>query len=380
MVLAVAVLALGLLAAVVPFFTSRLGRASGYPLAAGFVAVGVLLGTQVPAVLRGEPVEGEWTWLPSLGVSLSLRLDGLSLLFCMLVLGVGALIMAYCARYLKPDDRHTRWYVLLTLFGVAMLGLLLAADLVVLFAFWELTTVTSFLLIGTAGPTAGRPAARALLVTGSGGLALLLAVVMVGVAAGTTDIATITANPQLVLGSPLAGPIGALVIVAAITKSAQLPFHFWLPDAMIAITPVSAYLHAATMVKAGVYLLMRFTPLYAGQPAWAAGVEVRLSGQASAFADPVTATEGPDGMYAEILSNAPRLRFAVEQLAREHGEAASEIAALGAVMDEVDGTDQETIERVRARGTDLLATLLRHRQRGADLVFEAYAQDIGGCD
>lgn len=268
MILAFAVLALGLLAALTPTLTVRFGRDAGYPLAVGYVAVGALLVTQMPAVLRGDPVTGEWTWLPGLGVPFSLRLDGLSLLFSLLVLGVGALIMAYCARYLTPGQRHTRWYVLLTLFGGSMLGLLLAADLVVLYVFWELTTVTSFMLIGTAGPTARRPAVRALVVTLAGGLALLVAVVLVWVAAGTTHINTLVTNPQLVLDSPLAAPIGALVVAAALTKSAQLPLHFWLPDAMIAITPVSAYLHAAAMVKAGVYLLLRLTPLYAGHSAW----------------------------------------------------------------------------------------------------------------
>jgi multicomponent Na+:H+ antiporter subunit A len=267
-VLALALLALGLLAALVPALTPRLGRDTGYVLAAGFLGVGALLVAEMPGVLRGDVVEVAWQWLPSLDVAAALRLDGLSMLFALLVLGVGALIMAYCARYLEAGRPHTRWYVLLTLFGAAMLGLLLADDLVLLFAFWELTTVTSFLLISTTGPDAGPPATRALLVTGGGGLALLAAVVLVGTTAGTTDLTAILAEPEVVLESPLAGPIALLVIVAAITKSAQLPFHFWLPDAMVAITPVSAYLHAATMVKAGVYLLMRFSPLFADQPAW----------------------------------------------------------------------------------------------------------------
>lgn len=270
MVLALALLALGLLAALVPALTARLGRNTGYVLAVGFLGVGALFAVQLPAVVRGDVVELAWPWLPSLNVVASLRLDGLSLLFSLLVLGVGALIMAYCARYLEEDARHTRWYSLLTLFGAAMLGLLLAADLVLLFAFWELTTVISFLLISTTGPDAGRPASRALLVTGGGGLALLAVVVLTSTAAGTTDLSAILADPAVVLDSPHAGPIAFLVIIAAITKSAQLPFHFWLPDAMVAITPVSAYLHAATMVKAGVYLLMRFSPVFAGQPAWTA--------------------------------------------------------------------------------------------------------------
>ena len=270
MVLGVALLGLGLLAALTPVLTARLGRDAGYVFAAGFLVIGGILGTQVPVVLSGGSVSIAVSWLPSFGVSAALRLDGLSLLFSLLVVGVGALIMAYCARYLDPVGGHTRWYVLLTLFGMAMLGLLFADDLVLLFAFWELTTVCSFLLISTTGPEAGRPASRALLVTGSGGLALLGAVVLVGVATGTTSLSALLADPQQLLDSPLVWPVGALVIVAAITKSAQIPFHFWLPDAMVAITPVSAYLHAATMVKAGLYLLMRFTPIYAGETMWTA--------------------------------------------------------------------------------------------------------------
>lgn len=259
---------MGVLALLAPLLERLLGRNAGYPLAAGFLAVAVLLATQAPTVLAGRPETASWRWIPALGVSFSLRLDGLASLFCLLVLGVGALIMAYCPRYLPRGGRHGYIYFLLTLFGGVMLGLVLAADLVLLLVFWELTTVLSFLLISAAGSKGARPAVRALLVTGMGGLALLGAVVLLAVITGSTDLATVLATRQRVLASPLAPAVAGLLLVAAFTKSAQVPFNFWLPGAMVAITPVSAYLHAATMVKAGVYLLLRFSTVFAGQPDW----------------------------------------------------------------------------------------------------------------
>jgi multicomponent Na+:H+ antiporter subunit A len=255
------------LALVVPALSRWYGRDAGYFMAAGFVLLGVVLTPSVAAALRGEAVEGSVSWLPALDVSATLRLDGLASLFALLVIGVGALIFAYCPRYLH-GDQHARTYILLTVFAAAMLGLVLAADLVLLFVFWELTTISSFFLIGGTGAKSAQPAMRALIITASGGLALLVAVVLMAVAAGTTYLPHILENPHLILDSPLAWPVGALVVLAAFTKSAQLPFQSWLPGAMVAITPVSAYLHAATMVKAGIYLLMRFTPLYGEEPAW----------------------------------------------------------------------------------------------------------------
>ncbi len=269
MLLVLALCAMLGMALAVPPAVRRLGARTGYLLAVGFLVVGLGLATAAPTVLAGSAVTTTWEWLPALGVSFALRLDGLAALFCLIVLGVGALIMAYCPRYLPVDGPQGSVYGLLTLFATAMLGLVLAADVVLLYVFWELTTICSFFLIKTAGSRAGPPATRALLVTAAGGLALLAAVVLLVVATGTTDLAVILADPDAVLSSPLAGPIGALVLLAAFTKSAQLPFQFWLPGAMVAMTPISAYLHAATMVKAGIYLLMRFTPLFAGQPAWA---------------------------------------------------------------------------------------------------------------
>jgi len=268
MVLLVALALMGGLALAAPLLSRWLGRDAGYALAAGFAVVAATLSTVSPVVLAGDIVSVSWEWIPSLGVSFVLRMDGLSALFCVLVLGVGALIMAYSARYLPEGGPHGAVYCLITAFGGAMLGLVLAGDLVLLYVFWELTTVVSFLLIGMSGGKGARPAVRALLVTATGGLALLGAVVLLIAVLGSSDLAVVLGSRPEVLSSPLGPVIGALVIVAAFTKSGQVPFHFWLPGAMVAITPVSAYLHAATMVKAGIYLLMRFSTLFAGEPGW----------------------------------------------------------------------------------------------------------------
>lgn len=270
MILAVVLAALMATALAAPALAARLGRNAGYPIAAAFLLIGTPLAMQAPHVLDGGTVSVSWTWMPSIGVSFHLHLDGLSLLFSTLILGVGALIMAYCPRYLGTSEQHQRLYLLLTLFAMSMLGLVLARDLVLLFLFWELTTLSSFLLIGGAGRTAVQPAARALVITASGGLALLAAAVLIAIEAGTTDMSVIMADPTVLTNSPYAPAIALLLILAAFTKSAQIPFHFWLPDAMVAITPVSAYLHAATLVKGGIYLLMRFSPTFADMTMWTA--------------------------------------------------------------------------------------------------------------
>ncbi|WP_224274253.1 hydrogen gas-evolving membrane-bound hydrogenase subunit E [Nocardioides lacusdianchii] len=263
--------ALTVLAVLAPLLARLgLGRELGYVFAAGFAGVAILIAFHVPQILDGGTVETSMDWLPSLGVSFALRLNGLSSLFALMVLGVGALIMAYCPRYLSSHDPHGAIYGLLTLFAAAMLGLVLAADVVLLFVFWEATTYCSFLLLGLAGGRATRPARRALLITAAGGLALLVAVVLLTVVTGSTAISDILADREVILASPLALPIGALIAFAAFTKSAQVPLHFWLPGAMVAMTPVSAFLHAATMVKAGVYLLMLVSPIFSGVPAWSA--------------------------------------------------------------------------------------------------------------
>lgn len=257
-----------LAAAAVPLVAPRLGRRTGYPLAAVFLAAAALVLLGAPDVMAGRVVEVSRPWVPALDVDFTLRLNGLALLFAILVLGVGALIMSYAPQYLSDDYDHARLYGILTLFAAGMLGLVLAGDVVVLLVMWELTTLCSFLLVGGRGTVGARPATQALVVTGAGGLALLGAVVLLAVRTGTTDVTAILATAPQVLSSRELAVVGLLVILAAFTKSAQLPFHFWLPGAMVAITPVSAYLHAATLVKGGIYLLLLFSPLFAQNPAW----------------------------------------------------------------------------------------------------------------
>ena len=237
----------------------RWGRNAGYPIAALFLlALGLVL-RDAPEVLAGGTATGEWMWIESFDIALRLHLDGLSLVFTVLALGVGALIMSYCARYLSEEYDHGRLYMLLSLFATAMLGMVLSADIITLFVFFEITTLCSFFLIGAQGLHQARPATRAFVITASGGLALLTAVLLLWHVTGTTNLTEILDDAGTVTSSPYAPWIGGLIIYAAMTKSAQFPFHFWLPDAMVALTPVSAYLHAATLVKAGIYVLMRFS-------------------------------------------------------------------------------------------------------------------------
>ncbi len=267
--LSIALVGMFVLAGLAPLLARRLQRDTGYVLAVGFAAAATLIGLQIPAVLSGEPVSVSLPWVPAAGIRFTLVLDGLGLLFALLVCSVGSLVMAYSARYFKVGGSPGRLYGLLTLFAASMLGLVVAGDLILLFIFWELTSITSFFLIGGEGsPAAAKGATRALLVTGLGGLALLAGLILLGIAAGSFDLTAILADPGPVTAHPLAGAAMALVIVGCFTKSAQVPFHFWLPGAMVAPTPVSTYLHAATMVKAGIYLLARLSPVFGGEPAW----------------------------------------------------------------------------------------------------------------
>ncbi len=270
MTLLVALAVLAGMAVAAPLLARRLGRRTGYVLAAGFLAVSALLLSELGVVLDGGAPEWSTDWLPSLGVSLALRLDGVSMVFALVALGVGALVMAYCPSYLGDAEARGPVYPLLTAFALAMVGLVMADDLVLLYVSWELTTLCSFALVSTAGAKAAGPGRQALVITVAGGLALLVAVVLLITVTGTSRLSAVLAEPAVVLDSPLALPIAGLVAFAAFTKSAQLPLHFWLPGAMVAMTPVSAYLHAATMVKAGIYLLIRVSPLFAGEAAWSA--------------------------------------------------------------------------------------------------------------
>ena len=216
------------------------------------------------------PITVSVPWVPSLGLSLSFRFDGLSVLFATLITGIGTLVVLYAARYLEQHPHAGRFQVSFFAFMGSMLGVVLSDNLIALFVFWELTGFTSYLLIGFEHERqeARRAALQALLVTGAGGLALLAAAVMLWQAGGSVSLSTLLANGTAIVGHAMYGPIVGLVLLAAFTKSAQFPFHFWLPNAMQAPTPVSAYLHSATMVKAGVYLVARMTPLLGGSLLW----------------------------------------------------------------------------------------------------------------
>ena len=232
-------------------------------------ALFVLFAGYVPEIAAGGTVRPIWDWIPSLNIALSFHIDGLSLMFALLITGIGSLVMLYSARYLAGHPQFARFSLYLFSFMLSMLGLVLADNVLALFVFWELTIFTSYLLIGFshADPKSRRNALQALLVTAAGGLALLAGFILLGFATGTYELSEINAAGTL-SDNPLYTPILILVLLGAFTKSAQVPFHFWLPNAMAAPTPVSAYLHSATMVKGGVYLLARMHPSLSGTDAW----------------------------------------------------------------------------------------------------------------
>jgi multicomponent Na+:H+ antiporter subunit A len=295
------------LAAVMPLATRWLDRDAGYLGAAVLGGVAVWLGSAGPDVLAGDHLTAAVAWLPSVGVELAFRLDALGLLFAVIVLGIGAAVLAYSARYFAPGSPATARYLsLLTFFAGSMLGLVLADDVIVLFAFWELTSVSSFFLIGGLGE-GKQGATRAFLVTGLGGLALLAGLILTSQAAGTSSLGAIVADPAAVTGASFAPAIVVLLLLGAATKSAQFPFHFWLPGAMVAPTPVSTYLHAATMVKAGIYLLFRFTPVFAGVPLWR--VTLVLLGLSTAVFAAVVATKQQDLKALLAYSTVSQLGF-----------------------------------------------------------------------
>ncbi|HEX4852784.1 monovalent cation/H+ antiporter subunit A [Arenimonas sp.] len=226
----------------------------------------VLLALLTPPVLSGEGVRSLTEWVPTLGLAVSLRLDGLAWMFAGLVLAIGGLIVLYARYYLSEEDSMPRFFCFLLLFMGSMLGLVVAGNLILMAVFWELTSVSSFLLIGfwNHRSDAREGARMALAITGTGGLALLGGVVLLGRIAGSYELDVVLAAGPQILASPWYPAALGLVLLAVFTKSAQFPFQFWLPHAMAAPTPVSAYLHSATMVKAGVFLLARLHPALAG--------------------------------------------------------------------------------------------------------------------
>ncbi len=254
-----------------PLLVQRFGRLTAALAAATVMAacLGCLLGL-APAALAGRHQFFRLVWLPTYGLDFSLRLDGLGLLFGLLICGIGLLVVLYAAWYLPASDRLGRFYSLLLLFMAAMLGVVLAENLLLLVVCWELTSLSSFLLVAYHSERdASRIGARmALAVTGAGGLALLAGVLLLGQIAGSFELSDIFAATERVLEDDLYVPMLLLILLGAFSKSAQFPFHFWLPSAMAAPTPVSAYLHSATMVKAGIFLLVRLYPLLGNSSLW----------------------------------------------------------------------------------------------------------------
>lgn len=216
--------------------------------------------------------EGEvhWTWIPEMGLQFALKLDGLSRLFALLITGIGTLVYAYSSYYLSDHPAQNRFFGFITLFMGAMLGLVLSNDLLLLFICWELTSISSFFLIAInhQEATARHSAITALAITGLGGLALLGAVVLFYQLTGSLSISELATTLPHHHDSPTLFIAFVLLLLAAFTKSAQFPFHFWLPGAMAAPTPISTYLHSATMVKAGVYLLLRLSPAMEAYYLW----------------------------------------------------------------------------------------------------------------
>ncbi len=225
-----------------------------------------LLLMQAKEVFNGGTIIQTWTWLPQLGIDLSFRLDALGLLFCLLISGIGTLIYIYAYYYLNPRNSLSKLYLLLMLFMASMLGISLSNNLILLLIFWELTSISSFLLVGywSNYEAAQRGSRMALTITGMGGLAMLGGFILLGQMTGTYQIDQILTMKDQIQNHSLFVPTLLLILTGAFTKSAQFPFHFWLPNAMAAPTPVSAYLHSATMVKAGIFLLARFTPIFVG--------------------------------------------------------------------------------------------------------------------
>ena len=260
-----------LLGALLPLLTIRSGRNVCTFVTASVSAVSLaLLMAHAPAVYRGEVVRAGFEWAPQIGLSFSFFLDGLGLFFAAMILGIGLLVIVYARFYLKRQDPMGRFFAYLLMFQGAMLGVVLSENILLLVIFWELTSLTSFLLIGYwSHLPEGRQGARmALVVTAGGGLLLMGGMLLLGQAAGSFELGEILQRGDVIQASPLYVPILLLVLAGAFTKSAQFPFHFWLPHAMAAPTPVSAYLHSATMVKAGVFLLARLWPALAGGDLW----------------------------------------------------------------------------------------------------------------
>lgn len=243
------------------------------PFGAAALATGLALALAISRfddVASRDILKAHYEWLPAFGLDLVLRMDGLAWVFTVMVLGIGLLVLLYARYYMSPRDPVARFFAYMMAFMGAMLGVVLSGNLIQLVVFWELTSLTSFLLIGywQSRNDARRGARMAFTVTTVGGLCLLAGVLIIGHIVGSYDLDVVLAAGDRIRAHDLYLPALILVVLGALTKSAQFPFHFWLPHAMAAPTPVSSYLHSATMVKAGVFLLIRFWPALSGTEAW----------------------------------------------------------------------------------------------------------------
>ncbi|GAA3542672.1 putative monovalent cation/H+ antiporter subunit A [Zobellella aerophila] len=266
----VAVLAGFVLACFVPRLSLLVGPHIGWCLALLPAALFTYFAGFLPEIVQGHNQVIDYPWIPSLGISLNFLVDGLSLMFALLITGIGTFILIYAGAYLKGHKDIHKLLMYLLAFMAAMLGLVLSSNLIALFVFWELTSITSYLLIGFnhEHDPARKAALQGLLVTVGGGLALMAGLLLLGVIGGSFELHELLPRGDALQASPLFMAMMVLVLAGTFTKSAQTPFHFWLPNAMAAPTPVSAYLHSATMVKAGVYLMARLQPVMAGNEAW----------------------------------------------------------------------------------------------------------------
>jgi multicomponent K+:H+ antiporter subunit A len=268
-----AIICLPFVASVVVFLLR--GRGRSHNLAAWLMTATALLGLLLslwlyPAMAAGKVLRQVIPWVPGLGLDLVFRVDGFSWLFMLLICGIGTLVGLYARYYMSPDDPLARFFALLLAFMGSMLGIVMSGNVIQLVFFWEMTSLFSFLLIGYwyNGASARDGARMALIVTSGGGLCLFAGVLLLGHVVGSYDLDVILAAGDTVRAHALYTPTLLLILLGAFTKSAQFPFHFWLPQAMSAPTPVSAYLHSATMVKAGVFLLVRFWPVLGGTDQW----------------------------------------------------------------------------------------------------------------
>lgn len=264
------ILVIYLLAALTPWLYSKYKHRTSNLLALVPAALTLWFASHIPLISSGEILVHEYAWIPGLDISLTMVLDGLSLMFALLICGIGTFIVLYAGSYLKGHESLDRFLVILLAFMASMLGLVLSDNLITLFVFWELTSITSYLLIGFnhQSAEARKAALQGLIVTVAGGLALLAGLIMLAGVGGSYSLQEIFNSSEILTEHPLYVGMMICLLLGAFTKSAQFPFHFWLPNAMAAPTPVSAYLHSATMVKAGIYLMARLHPELGGTEFW----------------------------------------------------------------------------------------------------------------